>query len=151
MEVLRVRMDAGEGDNLKKNGRVIYMARTKKNGKGKNQVQKIPALFGAIETLRMQGKIAAEGYDSAMASFRAGALREENDKFIVDTCVGFDTGIWETGIAKGGGNMVIVEQYKDAEEAAKGHEKWVRKMIADPNQELEDIDLWGIGVGSESE
>lgn len=64
----------------------------------------------------------------------------------VDTCEGFDTHKWETGIkrTKIEGKWAIVEQYKSREDAVKGHQEWIKKIETNPKQELEDINLWGL-------
>ena len=70
--------------------------------------------------------------------------RDEEDKWIVDTCIGFDTYTWETGISQNqGGSWTIVEQYEDRESAKAGHGAWVLKMQENPDRELEDINVWG--------
>ena len=77
--------------------------------------------------------------------WRNDKFREESKDFVVDTCMGFDTGTWETGISQDGeGTWTIVEQYADRDEAEIGHAKWAELMMADPTRELEDINIWGI-------
>jgi hypothetical protein len=97
-----------------------------------------------------------EGIASTMMAIRDGIIgespqdredifREEKDSWIVDTCCAFDTGTWETGISKDEGEKwIIVEQYKNREEAKKGHNKWAEKMTKNPNIKLKDIHVWGI-------
>ena len=88
----------------------------------------------------------------AASNLAMGQEREwRNDKFnnrdgnwVVDTCMGFDTGLWETGISQNNENTwTIVEQYDDRREAEIGHAKWTELMKADPDIELEDINVWG--------
>lgn len=57
----------------------------------------------------------------------------------VSTVKGSDTGLWETGIRRGGEHWVVVEQYPDVDAAEKGHAEWVLAMGNNPNQELTDI------------
>lgn len=74
---------------------------------------------------------------------RSEALRHEQDEWIVDTVVPFDTGVWETGISQNSGhNWIIVEQYESKAEAKEGHEKWVNSMKKNPKQEHSDIKVW---------
>lgn len=76
---------------------------------------------------------------------REDVFREENDVFIVDTCVAYDTHMWETCIFTQDRYMggVIVEQYKNKEKAKAGHDKWVKVMENNPNQELKDCGVVG--------
>ena len=64
----------------------------------------------------------------------------------IDTCKGFDIGMWETGIERKSieGKWIIVEQYTNREKAEAGHKVWVDKLTKNPNIELTDIDLWGL-------
>lgn len=72
-------------------------------------------------------------------SDRSEALREENDKYTVDTCMCYDTGKWETGILVRDKEWVIVEDYSDADEAKTGHDKWVAQMKDNPDMKLKSI------------
>ena len=67
------------------------------------------------------------------------------DNYTIDTCCPRDTYKWETGIEPKGKKWIIVEQYKDKDDAKIGHEKWVHELIENPNLSLEDIDLWNFG------
>ena len=77
-------------------------------------------------------------------SHRGDVFNDKIGEITIDTCLGVDTGKWETGIDRG--DWIIVEQYPSRIEAEKGHKKWVSAIQADPNCELSDIGLWGIGV-----
>lgn len=74
---------------------------------------------------------------------RDDVMRDETDDYVVDTVVGYDTGVWETGIASphyNEGEWVIVSQYSDRAQAEKGHVKWVRAMEGKPRK-LTDVFL----------
>lgn len=73
---------------------------------------------------------------------RGEVFRDEFDSIIVDTCIGFDTGVWETAIHRG--SFVIVAQYPDRDAAKAGHDQWVAQMKEDPNTELVDLDIWNL-------
>jgi len=74
--------------------------------------------------------------------YRDDVFRTELDNgIVIDTCIGFDTGIWETGVLKPDLEWVIVQQYKSRSEAQEGHAEWVNSMKKNPTQELTDI-LW---------
>jgi len=72
---------------------------------------------------------------------RDDVLRTE-EGYIVDTCVAFDTGIWETGICPEDGKWIIVEQYHNRADAVIGHAKWAEFMKENPKRELKDIKIW---------
>jgi hypothetical protein len=74
---------------------------------------------------------------------RKTALRAEVGEQLVDTCLAFDTGMWETGI-KRDGDWTIVEKYADEETARVGHEKWLGELTANPQMDLTEvgIDEW---------
>jgi hypothetical protein len=61
----------------------------------------------------------------------------------VDTCIGYDTGEWETGIKPKNGNWIIVQQYNSKEEAIKGHKEYINK-IKKGETNFKDIDIWGL-------
>ena len=100
--------------------------------------KKVNPLEGTLETLR------ALGYGNSVRDANR-VYREEWEGIIVDTCVGFDTGAWETGVKREGG-WTIVEQYEGEDDAKAGHEKWVAELRQDPKVELRDIDFWGINA-----
>ena len=70
---------------------------------------------------------------------RKNALNDSFDNITVDTCVGFDTGIWETGIERDGEPWVIVSQYDNTEEATKEHNEWVKALKKKRNMKLKSI------------
>lgn len=76
---------------------------------------------------------------------RDDVFREEFENIVVDTCIAFDTGTWETGISQDNeDSWTIVEQYSDKNEAEIGHAKWAELMKENPNRDLKDINVWGI-------
>jgi len=79
-----------------------------------------------------------EGMVTNTLSDRSTALREEFKGIIVDTCYCSDVGCWETGIKVKEESFVIVEEYKDEEEAKKGHKKWVSKLKKNPKLKLKE-------------
>jgi len=92
------------------------------------------------------------GFPSSMSdSFRRDVLTNKVGDITVDTVCAFDTGIWETGIKRESieGKWVIVEQYEDAQEARKGHQKWLELMTNQPDAKLEDIDMWNLGLNAD--
>ena len=71
---------------------------------------------------------------------------EDPSGWIVDTCVGLETEVWETGIwPTNRKHCTVVEQYESEEEAEKGHNRWVLSMQSNTSQKLIDIDVWGLG------
>jgi hypothetical protein len=78
-------------------------------------------------------------------SDRTEALREETDRYIIDTCMCYDTGKWETGIHYVGAEWVIVEDYGDSSEAKIGHDKWIAKMKELPSIKLKSIQFFDLG------
>lgn len=102
------------------------------------EVKRIGPVEGVISTL--------EVIVSGENKWRKDALRNEDlGHIIIDTCVGFDTHEWETGITQDNEKTwTIVEQYPSYEEVVKGHEKWIKTMKEDPEQELTDINVWDI-------
>jgi len=75
---------------------------------------------------------------------RGTALNYKAESFIVDTCIGFDTDMWETGIKNLNESWIIVEQYENKEYTKKGHNRWIKAMTENPKMKLTDIDLWGL-------
>ncbi len=75
---------------------------------------------------------------------RQDVLRDDLPHHIIDTCVGFDTGFWETGVIVKDGNTIVVEQYDSREEAVIGHAKWLESLRENPSQELKEIHIWEI-------
>jgi hypothetical protein len=75
---------------------------------------------------------------------RSGALTTELPDITVDTCCAQDTETWETGIERKNikGKWVIVQQYKNKEQAEKGHNDWVTKLTAKPDMKLSDINIF---------
>jgi len=69
-------------------------------------------------------------------SFREDALTDEGDGYVVDTACPPDIQKWETGIRRSDKEWVIVEQYKDEEEARAGHARWLNLMMENLNCEL---------------
>jgi len=67
-------------------------------------------------------------------SWRNTAMTDEINGLMIDTCYAPDVEKWETGILKG--KWIIVEEYEDEKEAKKGHEKWIKKIKENSNQEL---------------
>jgi len=99
------------------------------------KIKGIDPISGVLSTMR------------AMVSgnpHRADAFTDETATHIIDTCIGFDTGMWETGINPKGEGWIIVQQYASREDAAEGHQGWLTKMSDNPNTVLVDIDLWGL-------
>jgi len=80
-----------------------------------------------------------EAMASGDMSFRDTAIRDEVGDFIIDTVWAVDCG-WETGILKKEleENWIIVEEYPNQEKAVKGHEKWIKSIKENPNQELKE-------------
>ena len=56
---------------------------------------------------------------------------------VIDTCYAPDTSKWETGIERNG-KWTIVEEYKNKEEAQKGHKGWVKKIKDNPKLEIKE-------------
>lgn len=105
------------------------------------KIREIDPFEGVFSTFEVMKNLALGGDRPN----RKDVFREEADKFVVDTCVAFDTGTWETGISQDNeGSWTIVEQYADKREAEIGHAKWVELMRRDPERELEDINVWGL-------
>lgn len=78
------------------------------------------------------------------ASFRDNAMQDSVGTATVDTVCTPDTGLWETGIQKADTPWVIVEQYHNEEDAKAGHAVWLQRMTDEPDQELHDINTFGI-------
>ena len=79
--------------------------------------------------------------------WRKDAITTKIGNITIDTCFTPDTEKWETGI-KRDGNWIVVEMYKDKEEAIKGHIKWVKKIIKNPKIKLKrciDAIDWALG------
>ena len=74
-----------------------------------------------------------------------------NDKVgenVIDTCYAPDTGHWETGIQRKEEPWVIVQKYRDRDEAKDGHILWVKKLSDDNNADLpscQDAEDWFFG------
>lgn len=100
---------------------------------------KISATEGIISLIEASANLAM----GRMLPEREEALTTVIENITVDTVKGYDTGIWETGINKGEG-WVIVKQYDSKEEATKWHEEWVKAIKEHPNMELPSIDVWEI-------
>jgi len=106
------------------------------------KVKQINPFLGALSTLEVMKDYALTG----QLPDRGKVFRTEDNGWIVDTCIAFDTKTWETGIYPAPPNdkhCVIVEQYENQEQAEKGHDKWVQLMREDPSRKLEDIHVWG--------
>ena len=107
------------------------------NQKKIKEISLTEGLVKTIEAMKTQA-LGGEPQD------RSNIFRTEESNWIVDTVVPFDTGVWETGISKDSGSKwTIVEQYKNQDEAKKGHEKWVQLMKENSSRKLEDIHVWG--------
>lgn len=52
-------------------------------------------------------------------------------EYTIDTCFTLDCG-YETGIRKGEGSWIIVQRYRDREQAEKGHAIWMAMCEAKP-------------------
>ena len=100
--------------------------------------KRINAFEGAIKTMRVQA-----GLDSVD---RSDVFNTKVGKIVIDTVVGFDTCEWETGIQLNNenDNWIIVQQYKNREQAQKGHQNWVDKLTKNPNLKLKDINVWEV-------
>ena len=103
------------------------------------KIKEINPLEGLISTMEQAKNLSMGG----TVLGRDDVLRNE-EGYIVDTCVAFDTGTWETGIKPEGASWTIVEQYNDRPDAVIGHAKWVEFMRENPKRKLEDIKIWGI-------
>jgi hypothetical protein len=105
------------------------------------KLKSINPIKGALLTIQAQADLIL----GKPREWRNDFFRLETEEFIVDTCVPFDTNMWETGISQDNeASWTIVEQYKDKEEAEIGHAKWCELLKADPQKELEDINLWDL-------
>lgn len=110
-----------------------------KNKEIGKKIKGIDSLIGAFSILDAMKTLALGG----SLEERKDVFRTEENGWVVDTCIGFDTGVWETGILpKSDGNWFIVSQYENKEEAKKGHEKYVELMRENPNREFKDINVW---------
>ena len=85
-------------------------------------------------------KMIALGGNSA----RKEPLTDEWDNIIVDTCEAADTYFWETGIKRDSKSWVIVEQYENEVKAKEGHDGWVTLLKKNPDEEIFDIDIFGL-------
>jgi len=65
---------------------------------------------------------------------------EENGTF-VSTVFANDTGIFETAVEdkRYCGDLVIVQEYTNREEAKRGHEEWVHLLLSDPPPAIKSI------------
>lgn len=85
---------------------------------------------------------------SLVEAARKNALREEFNGVIVDTCIGFDTGLWETGIQIDDAAWIITQQYPNRDKAIIGHQKHIEMLKKDkkaklPNLQVEGSFNWG--------
>ena len=103
------------------------------------KIKEISPLAGLAATMEQVKNLAMGG----TVPGRDDVLRTE-EGYIVDTCVAFDTGTWETGICPEGASWIIVEQNRERADAVVGHAKWAEFMKENPERELEDINLWGL-------
>lgn len=100
----------------------------------------ISPMEGVFATLQAQANLAM----GQEREWRKDKFTDNEDDWVVDTCMGFDTGLWETGISQDKeDSWTIVEQYADRKEAEIGHAKWYELIKAEPNKELEEINVWG--------
>ena len=99
-----------------------------------DKAKRIPSIEGILATLRQMGSFAPP-------IERMDVFNNKIGNIVVNTCIGFDTKKWETGIEKKG-NWTIVEQYETREKAKTGHSKWVKKIKANPKLKLTDINVW---------
>ena len=104
-------------------------------------IKRIGPITGMIESIL---NIIAEGNP-----FRNDVFHDVIGDIVIDTCIGFDTLKWETGINRD--VWIIVQQYKNRELAEKGHNKWVKKINNNPQLLLKDLDLWGLNKLKEEE
>ncbi|GAG33274.1 unnamed protein product [marine sediment metagenome] len=105
-----------------------------------NKIKEISFLNGMMQTVSALGNL-----EQIQNIYRSDKFNTRDKNWVVDTCVAFDTGTWETGISQDKEeNWTIAEQYKDRDEAKIGHEKWVKLLKEKPNVELEDINVWGV-------
>lgn len=111
-----------------------------------DEIKRIDPITGIVNTFSLvKDSILAGGIENL--PHREDVFRDEVNKIIIDTCCAPDTGCWETGICKDEEEAwIIVEQYETREEAEEGHKKWVQAIKDNPDQELEDLDLWGLGL-----
>lgn len=69
--------------------------------------------------------------------------RDKIGAYTVDTCDTMDCG-YETGIMKDGGEWIIVEYYKNSEQAKIGHQKWCKFCESNPSEvysvQMEEIE-----------
>ena len=104
-----------------------------------------------MEPQRVEPLVGALNFFSVLPSMLMGQTpellgRDTIGDITIDTCVAMDTDIPETGIERLNieGKWIIVEQYKNKEEAIKGHDKWVKLMTEYPDFPLKDIDMWSL-------
>ncbi len=71
---------------------------------------------------------------------RKTAMNTEVGDQVVDTCLAFDTHMWETGIQRNG-DWTIVEKYDDEESARDGHARWSNALGSNPEMELTEVGL----------
>lgn len=101
-----------------------------------DDVKRIDPIEGLMATFR----VVASGDNS----HRKDVFNDVVGDTIVDTVKAHDTGMWETGIKRGEGKWVIVQQYKSRDEAQVRHKDWVDEITKHPKTELTDINLWGL-------
>ena len=97
--------------------------------------------FGMYETLDTLAK-SITGYENPYRENKDDVLRYEANNLIIDTCIAYDTDLWETGLndSRYYDNWIIIEQYQDKEEAKIGHDKWVKIFTGDDlPQEIDDV------------
>lgn len=107
--------------------------------KGASKMKRITAIKGVLSTLKIAKNVAL----GETVPGREDAFNSTVGDITVDTCLAFDTHMWETGI-KRDDKWIIVEQYKSRELAKKGHEKWRDKIQKNPVLGLKDINVWGL-------
>ena len=89
-------------------------------------------LFGSMEVILTSSE--------QQKNIRAEALNVKAGKFEIDTCYTVDAG-WETGIKPDGEVWIIVERYADKDQAKVGHDRWVKSLTDNPEQELRDVNF----------
>jgi hypothetical protein len=74
--------------------------------------------------------------------------RKEFDWGFVSTCYATDTKLFETAISHNKyneGKLVIVQTYQTKQEAERGHDEWLAKIITDPPKL---VDVSGAGLAN---
>ncbi len=108
------------------------------------RVDPITGFFNFLDTLKECSLDPKGAYEKNRATSTNTKLH--NSTITVDTCYTADTKLYETGIRRVDieGKWVIVEQYPNANEAEKGHAKWVKILTEYPDYPLKDIDQWSL-------